>query len=130
MPAVPFAGLFYGQRIEYMWEDDLGEMHTISQGEGGEQGDAMKSSLFSLGQHRALEEMARRLTPGEHLLAFMDDTFFVSPPHQEVSLWRNAGIRIHVGKTQLWNRAGKKHIVRDRSERAAQTVNPNARVWR
>ena len=74
------------------------------QGEGGEQGDAMMSLLFSFDQHRALE-VARRLTPGEHFLAFLDDNFFVSPPHRagpiydlfEVSLWRNAGIRIHVG---------------------------------
>ena len=36
--AVPFARLFHGQRSENMWEDDLGETHTISQGEGGEQG--------------------------------------------------------------------------------------------
>ena len=33
--AVPFARLFYGQRSEHMWEDDFGETHTISQGEGG-----------------------------------------------------------------------------------------------
>ena len=34
------------------------------------------------------------------------------------------------GKTQLWNRAGTRPIVCDRLERAAQAVNPNARVWR
>ena len=45
------------------WEDDFGETHTISQGEGGEHGDAMMPLLFSLGQHR-LEEVASRLTPG------------------------------------------------------------------
>ena len=39
-------------------------------------------------------------------------------------------IRIHVGKTQLWNRAGTRPIVCDRLEKAAQAVNPNARVWR
>ena len=89
-------------------------------------------------RHRALEEVARRLTP-EHLLVFLGDNFFVSPPHRagpiydllEVSSWRNTGIRIHVGKTQLWNRAGTRPpIVCDRLERVAQAVNPNARVWR
>ena len=44
--AVPFARLFCGQRSEYMWENDLGEIHTVSQGEGGEQGDAMMPLLF------------------------------------------------------------------------------------
>ena len=42
----------------------------------------MMPLLFSLGQHRALEQVASRLTSGEHLLAFLDDTFFVSPPHR------------------------------------------------
>ena len=31
--------LFYGQPSTYLWEDDGGEVHTIPQGEGGEQGD-------------------------------------------------------------------------------------------
>ena len=34
--AVFFARLFYGQRSECTWEDDLGEIHTVFQGEGGE----------------------------------------------------------------------------------------------
>ena len=56
---MPFARLFCGQRSEYMWEDDLGETHTTSQGEGGEQGDAMMLLLFS-----ALEEaLDTRRTP-------------------------------------------------------------------
>ena len=78
--AVPFARLFCGQRSEYMWEDDLGETHTISQGEGGEQGDAMMPLLFSFDQHRALEgpSLDTRRTPS----CVLDDTFFVSPPHR------------------------------------------------
>ena len=40
----------------------------------------------------------------------------------EVFLWRNAGIRIHVARR---NRAGTRRGL----ERAAQAVNPNARVW-
>ena len=59
---VPFARLFYGQRSKYLWENDLGEIHTISQGEGGEQGDAMMPLLYSLGQHRALEDVARHFS--------------------------------------------------------------------
>ena len=36
---------------EYLWEDDSGVTHSIPQGEGGEQGDAMMPLLFCLGQH-------------------------------------------------------------------------------
>ena len=72
---VLFTRLCFGQRSEYLWENDFGEIHTISQEEGGEQGDAMMSLLYS----RALEDVARYLLRGEHLFAFLDDTFVVSP---------------------------------------------------
>ena len=49
--ALPFVSMFYGALSSYLWEDSTGRVHTISQGEGGEQGDAMMPLLFSLGQH-------------------------------------------------------------------------------
>ena len=47
--ALPFVRLFYGTPSEYLWEDGTGTVHTIPQGEGGEQGDALKPLLFSVG---------------------------------------------------------------------------------
>ena len=51
---LPFVKAFYGQPSTYLWEDDSGEVHTIPQGEGGEQGDplmpyssALASTLLS-----------------------------------------------------------------------------------
>ena len=38
---LPFVRAFYGQPSTYFWEDDSGEVHTIPQGEGGEQGDQL-----------------------------------------------------------------------------------------
>ena len=35
---LPFVRLFYGRPSVYLWEDDLGTVHRIPQGEGGEQG--------------------------------------------------------------------------------------------
>ena len=37
-PALPFVLQFYGRPSMYFREDDLGEVHEILQGEGGEQG--------------------------------------------------------------------------------------------
>ena len=58
-----------------MWQEGaqqcLGRVHTITQGEGGEQGDAMMPLLFSLGQHTALERVQRSLREGD-LFAFLD----------------------------------------------------------
>ena len=47
--------MFYGTPSEYLWEDATGTVHTIPQGEGGEQGDALMPLLFSVGQHSSLE---------------------------------------------------------------------------
>ena len=42
-----FVSMFYGAPSQYLWEDSAGRVHTIKQGEGGEQGDAMMPLLFS-----------------------------------------------------------------------------------
>ena len=60
---LPFVRQFYGQPSQYLWEDDEGITHTIPQGEGGEQGDALMPLLYSLGQHSALEAIHRQLRP-------------------------------------------------------------------
>ena len=65
--------------------------------------------LFSLGQHRALEAIAGRLQEGD-----FDDVYVVCSPARvsEVhailaqELERHAHIRLHLGKTQVWNRGG------------------------
>ena len=125
--AVPFARMFYGRRSEYLWESDSGEVHNIPQGEGGERGDAMMPLLFPLGQHGALHDASRTL-----------DTYYVSKPARVGpiygslvnALWRNAGIRIHVGKTQIWNQAGIRPPICDALERSARAVDTTTTVWR
>ena len=57
--ALPFVRLFHGTLSAYLWEQDDGTVHTIEQGEGGEQGDALMRLLFALGQHAALSATAR-----------------------------------------------------------------------
>ena len=51
---LPFVRTFYGQRSIFLWEDEVGDVHDIPQGEGGEQGDPLMPLLFSLAQHVAL----------------------------------------------------------------------------
>ena len=36
-----FVRAFHGQPSTHLWEDDVGEVHTVPQGEGGEQGDPL-----------------------------------------------------------------------------------------
>ena len=39
--------LFYAEPSSHVWEDENGTVHTILQGEGGEQGDPLMPLLFS-----------------------------------------------------------------------------------
>ena len=85
----------------------------------------MMPLLYSLGQHGALQDVSRRLVRGEHMFAFLNDTYIVCKPARvapiygflESALWRLAGIRIHVGKTQIWNQAGIRPDICDALER-------------
>ena len=63
---LPFVRLFYSSPSAYLWEDEDGEVHTIHQGEGGEQGGALMPLLFCVGQHAALEAIQRGMSPDEN----------------------------------------------------------------
>ena len=113
--ALPFVRMFYGAPSSYMWEDAEGVEHTIWQGEGGEQGDALMLLLFSFGQHTALAEAQDELEEGEFPFAILDDICGAIPwPDRLVAVCASlqehlqlcARIRIHGGKTQVWNSAG------------------------
>ena len=67
---VPFVRLFYDSTSTYIWEDEVGDVRHVLQGEGGEQGDPLMPLLFSLGQHRAMVAVQASLLKGERLFAF------------------------------------------------------------
>ena len=136
--SLPFVRMFYGSPSEYLWEDESGVTHSIPQGEGGEQGDAMMPLLFCLGQHEALQVARRGLRAGEFLFAFQDDIHMATTPDRvgpvytmvQAALRQEAGISIHLGKTKIWNQAGVRPGACDILERAARERDPDARVWR
>ena len=71
-------------------------------------------------------------------MALLDDIFTVSMPDRvqeihtllEGALWSEAGIRVHQGKTQVWNQAGEKPLGCDEMQMAAVTAHETALVWR
>ena len=110
---LPFVWMFYGS--PHLWEDEMGVVQHIPQGEGGEQGDPLMPMLFALGQHQALVQTQARLRNNEKVMAFLDDIHIASPQPDRVmeadtvvaeELWSNANIQVHLGKTQVWNRGG------------------------
>ena len=116
----------------------VGDGQLVPQGEWGEQGDPLMPLLFSLGQHRGLCAVAEGLRPGEHLFAFLDDVHVASSPERSVGahlileeeMWRHAKIRLHFGKTVIWNKSGLAPEVVEALEEAARRVDPTAVVWR
>ena len=92
--ALPFVRLFYGRPSVYLWEDDLGTVHRIPQGEGGEQGDALMPLLFAvLGvfrQHLHGDQSRQSWSRVRHRSG-------VASPRMHRDPW---------GKTRVWNRAG------------------------
>ena len=130
--ALPFVRQFYCNPSRYLLEDDEGVVHEIDQGEGGEQGDPLMPLLFSLGQHAALRAVQRQLLPGELVLAYLDDIYVITTPDRvlavynllQAELWRHARIRVHDGKTQVWNKSGMRPRGCDTIDRAARATNP------
>ena len=97
----------------------------MRQAEGGEQGDPLMLLLFSLAIHDSLVEADWVMDLSEHLLAFLDDAYVVSPPHRTRPMFdvlgeeleTGAGIRLHPVKTQVWNREAICHRTWRISER-------------
>ena len=84
-------------------------------------------------------QLKRSLQTGKNLVAYLDDIWVVSPVPERVShaygslqrnLFSHARIRVHGGKTQVWNRSGIRPEGCDALERIAQAADPRARVWR
>ena len=136
---IPFIRQFYSTPSKFFWEDEVGDVHHIHQGEGGEQRDPLMLLLFSLGQHRALVAVQAQLKDDERLFAFLDDFYVTSPIPDRVGdaylsleehLFTRAGISVHQGKTKIWNRSGVKPLIADLLTAAAKSLNPQAVVWR
>ena len=113
-------------------------LDILLQGEGGEQGDSLMPALFALDQHRALVAAQAGMHPTTKLMAFHDDVYVITNParvgdsfaHLERSLWEHAGIRINMGKTQIFNRGnvlppGCQHILQ-----AGRQLNLPVIMWR
>ena len=114
-PLLPYARQFYASPSTYTWYDEEGAAHNVHQGEGGEQGDPLMPAFYALAQHPALHDLHTQLQDGEAVFAFLDDVYVVAPPERvrvlydalAAALWAHARIRLHEGKTRIWNAAGE-----------------------
>ena len=84
---LPCVRLPYATPSIYVWFDNQGERRTVTQAEGGEQGDPLMPLLFSIGIQGALEEVSTLLVAGEQLCAFLDDVKIVCQPGRVLFLY-------------------------------------------
>ena len=76
------------QPSQYSWYDEDGVRRTVTQAEGGEQGDPLIPLLFSIGIQGVLEEVATHLEDGEQLCAFLDDVYLLCEPARVEPLYK------------------------------------------
>ena len=75
---IPFLRIFYGQESTFFVSDvDSDDIFEVTQGEGGEQGDALMPAMFSLGLNLALRDARASLEDGETAFAFLDDVYLL-----------------------------------------------------
>ena len=125
---LPLVRRFYGQPSLHIWEDKVGDVQDVHQGEGGDQGDPLMPLLFSIAMHPSPVSTGDLLREGEKLFAFLDDVYLICKPERvlevfrliENALWIHSRIRVHCGKTQLWNRSGTTPGFEPRCSRVAR----------
>ena len=135
---LPFVRCFYGSPSTYLWEDETGNVQDIPQGEGGEQGDPLMPLLFALGLHGAFSAVKARFREGEKVFAFLDDVYVTCAPERvldvykilEEEIFAHTHIRMHHGKTQVWNRGSVIPQGVETLTRVAQLTRPGAVVWK
>ena len=135
---LPFVRCFYGSPSTYLWEDETGNVQDIPQGEGGEQGDPLMPLLFALGLHRALSAVRERMQDEEKVFAFLDDVYVTCAPDRvlevhkilEEEIFAHTHIRMHHGKTQVWNRGSVTPPGIEELTRVAQLTKPGTVVWK
>ena len=125
---LPFVRLFYGNPSTFLWGNDFGGVHSVLQGEGGEQGDPLMPMLFSLGQHAALMAVAARWRDGERLFAFLDDLCIITS--HNILREENVVSHKNQGKHAFGTVAGSCLTGATFLEQVARVVDPTARVWR
>ena len=78
------------------------------------------------------------LRDGERLFAFHDDLYVVTVPNRVGAIFavvqecmrRDANIRVHLGKINLWNAGGIRPRACDVLQRIAEAAGSRAPVWR
>ena len=97
----------------------------------------MMPLLFALEQHKSLVEAQARMRGNEIVFAYLDDVHAACGPLRmasvhtsvEEELFTHANIRVHHGKTQVWNRGGVMPEGIEELTRARR-VKPDAVAWK
>ena len=89
---VPFVKLWYATPTQFRWYDMDGQAHTISQADGGEQGDALMPALFCLALHPALLDIRATIPANADIIAYLDDLYIVCDAADAAAILRRVRV--------------------------------------
>ena len=111
---LPFVRTFYGQLSNFIWEDEVGDVHDILQGEGASKG--TRSCLYCSVWHNTQSWMLMQIRWKKVIIRslFLGNLYVVCRPDRvgeihhilQRELLRHAHISIRLVKTKIWNRSG------------------------
>ena len=134
---LPFVRQFYGVPSSYLWEDDGGVTHIVTQGEGGEEGDALMPLLFYWVNMELCSLWLLQCCRANVCLPFLMTFMWCARPRECLSctavcdqLCGTSPASANAGKTQLWNRAGEEPPGCQHLTVEARLVDPTAVVWK
>ena len=99
-----------GQQSKFFVSGADDDVFEISQGEGGEQGDAFMPALFNLGLNLALRNERSSLELGETDFLFLDDVYLLIErdrvramlDHFSRAIFNFTRVRTNLGKIRCW----------------------------
>ena len=109
---LPFVRQWYAVPSQFKWKNNAGITKTISQADGGEQGDALMPALFCLALDPALRQVRARLPPGAEIVAYLDDIYIICNPEHVANIFDDVRltlqsvchIDVNLGKLAAWSK--------------------------
>ena len=81
---LPFVRLFHSSQSSFLWEDSMGTVHHIPQGEGGEQVTLSCPCCTHWVSIQLWSQFSEGLRDDEILFAFLDDLYVKTSPERAV----------------------------------------------
>ena len=109
---------------------NYGVIHSIHQGEGAKQRDALVPMLFSSGQHGARKSIQDSLQDDKHLFAHLDDLHVVCSPKRVAPIFKIIAQTLVSERTRTPECGEAKDLQRNRGSESSASQSVTRNFWR